>query len=221
MSDEKAKEGEAKGRFATEMGDPEKNAYPKDFVHYTNGGTCLKIGNEKNKEYCQLISPMGTMVTIWPDGKYETFVRGEMRTYAKGGATTTVDGNSDSLVSGHSTTRVGGGVHIEVTGDAGIIAGGDVALSALSGSIGMQCKNFILGTTGNFNLDVGGDTVITTAGTTDMASGGKFTQYAPTITLESGDVNLGSDGGEPLHRKGDIDSDGDVAVTHASKVKAV
>lgn len=208
----KAKEGEVRGRFGSEKGDPEHNKYPLDFIHTTNGGTKFKIGNEKDKEYFQFIHPMGTMVTVWPDGKFETFTRGEMRTYAKGGATTTVDGNSDSLVSGHSTTRVGGGVHIEVTGDAGIVAGGDVAIAALNGSIGMQCKNFQLGTTGNFNLNVGGET--------NIVSAGKFTQTAPNIVLEA-DVDLGGEGGELLHRKGDKDSDNDVAVESATKVRAV
>lgn len=217
----KAKEGEDRGRYGSEKGDPEANKYPSDFVHVTNGGTKFKVGNEKDKEYFQFIHPMGSSVTVWPDGKFETFARGELRTYAKSGATTTVDGNSDSLISGHCRSAIGGGIHIEVTGDAGIIAGGDVSVAALGGSIGMQCKNFTLGTTGNFNLNVGGDTKIVTSGTTDMYSGGKFLQNAPQITLEADGVDLGAEGGELLHRKTDLDSDGDAAVGSATKVRAV
>lgn len=43
---------------------------------------------------------------------------------------------------------------------------------------------------------------------------------APTIILE-GDVHLGGEGGELVHRKGDADSAGDAAVDSASRVFAV
>ena len=43
---------------------------------------------------------------------------------------------------------------------------------------------------------------------------------ATKIVLE-GEVHLGGDGGQLVHRKGDVDSDGDAAVGSASKVYAV
>jgi phage baseplate assembly protein gpV len=43
---------------------------------------------------------------------------------------------------------------------------------------------------------------------------------SPKIVFE-GDTHLGGEGGEPVHRRGDKDSDGDAAVEHASKVWAV
>lgn len=43
---------------------------------------------------------------------------------------------------------------------------------------------------------------------------------APKIVLE-GEIHLGGDGGQLVHRKGDLDSDGDAAVGSASKVYAL
>ena len=43
---------------------------------------------------------------------------------------------------------------------------------------------------------------------------------SPKIVFD-GDTHLGGEGGEPVHRRGDKDSDGDAAVEHASKVWAV
>lgn len=200
----KAKEGEARGRFDADRGFPEESKYPNEFIHNDKSGVKIKMGQDKDKEYIQVLHPMGTSVTIWPDGKMEMFSRGEMRTYAKGGMTTTVDGNMDTAVSQHSKTSFAGGVHIEVAGDAGIVAGGDVAIAALGGSIGMQCNNLYVGGSGALNMNFQG----------------KATIEAPTITLK-GDVNLGDEGGELVHRKGDKDSDNDVAVESASKVRAV
>lgn len=51
-------------------------------------------------------------------------------------------------------------------------------------------------------------------------SGGGVTLKASKIVLD-GEVHLGGDGGQLLHRKGDIDSGGDTAVGSASRVYAV
>lgn len=58
-----------------------------------------------------------------------------------------------------------------------------------------------------------GDTVI-------AASGDRVTITAGTIVLD-GEVHLGGTGGQALHRKGDVDSGGDVAVGAATRVFAV
>ncbi len=52
------------------------------------------------------------------------------------------------------------------------------------------------------------------------ASGNGFTLKAAKIVLD-GEVHLGGEGGKLLHRKGDLDSDGDMAVGSASRVYAV
>jgi phage baseplate assembly protein gpV len=52
------------------------------------------------------------------------------------------------------------------------------------------------------------------------ASGSAVHITASKIVLD-GEVHLGGEGGKALHRKGDVDSDGDVAVGAASKVFAV
>lgn len=57
-------------------------------------------------------------------------------------------------------------------------------------------------------------------GTTNITSPGKITIEAPEIVLK-GDVHLGDEGGQLVHRKGDVDDDGDAAVGSASKVYAV
>lgn len=51
-------------------------------------------------------------------------------------------------------------------------------------------------------------------------SGGGITLKASKIVLD-GTVHLGGEGGQLLHRKGDLDSDGDTAVGSASRVYAV
>ncbi|TCN31628.1 phage baseplate assembly protein gpV [Shinella granuli] len=51
-------------------------------------------------------------------------------------------------------------------------------------------------------------------------SGGGITLKASKIVLD-GEVHLGGEGGQLLHRKGDADSDGDTAVGSASRVYAV
>lgn len=53
-----------------------------------------------------------------------------------------------------------------------------------------------------------------------MKSPGKIVLEAPEIVLK-GNVHLGDEGGALVHRKGDVDSDGDAAVGSASKVYAV
>jgi phage baseplate assembly protein gpV len=49
---------------------------------------------------------------------------------------------------------------------------------------------------------------------------GKVTITATTLVTDA-DTHLGGEGGQQLHRQGDLDSDGDVAVGHASRVWAV
>lgn len=51
-------------------------------------------------------------------------------------------------------------------------------------------------------------------------SGSGITMKASKIVLD-GEVHLGGEGGQLLHRKGDADSDGDIAVGSASRVYAV
>ena len=57
-------------------------------------------------------------------------------------------------------------------------------------------------------------------GTRILEKDGEVRIKAATIVLE-GDVHLGGDGGQLVHRKGDHDSDGDAAVGSASKVYAI
>ena len=52
------------------------------------------------------------------------------------------------------------------------------------------------------------------------ASGVGVTIKAGKIVLD-GEVHLGGEGGQLLHRKGDVDSDGDTAVGSATRVYAV
>lgn len=180
-------------RAGTDEGDPDENKYPHNKKIVFQGGVEINVGNETGKQYIKLHHPSGTYMTIWPDGKMETHVRGENREYHKGGVTITIDENQDIHINGHSKMHVGGGAHIEVSGDAGIVCGGDVALSALSGSIGMQCANFYLGCTGNMNLNVGGDTNIQTGGSTYIGSGS-------TITEQAGKIQLNPNGGGSGYR---------------------
>lgn len=65
---------------------------------------------------------------------------------------------------------------------------------------------------GSHKLEVGGASVEVTPG--------KITVKAAEIVLE-GNVHLGGEGGQLVHRKGDVDSGGDVAVGAATKVFAV
>lgn len=65
-----------------------------------------------------------------------------------------------------------------------------------------------------------GDGVVTTGSTRIFFSGSEVRITSPKIVLE-GDVHLGAEGGHLVHRKGDVDSDGDVAVGSATKVYAV
>ncbi|MEQ1671343.1 MAG: hypothetical protein ABL893_10830 [Hyphomicrobium sp.] len=66
---------------------------------------------------------------------------------------------------------------------------------------------------GDENVEVIGNTRIT-------RTADQVTIESPKIVLK-GEVHLGDDGGQLLHRKGDVDSDGDVAVGSATKVYAV
>jgi phage baseplate assembly protein gpV len=68
--------------------------------------------------------------------------------------------------------------------------------------------------------DKGGEHRMTIGGTSILMTGDKITISAASIVLQ-GDVHLGGEGGELVHRKGDKDSAGDVAVDAATKVYAV
>jgi len=65
-----------------------------------------------------------------------------------------------------------------------------------------------------------GDGVITTGDTRIFFSGSEVRIKSPKIVLE-GEVHLGAEGGELVHRKGDDDSAGDIAVGSSTKVYAV
>lgn len=67
----------------------------------------------------------------------------------------------------------------------------------------------------------GDEHVMTFGNVKIVVTGDKVTIEAPTITLKCDELNLGDEGGQLVHRKGDADSDGDVAVGSASKVRAV
>jgi len=66
----------------------------------------------------------------------------------------------------------------------------------------------------------GSEQLVTFGETTVRLTEGEARIISPKIVLE-GDVHLGGDSGKLVHRKGDLDSDGDAAVGSASKVYAV
>lgn len=68
--------------------------------------------------------------------------------------------------------------------------------------------------------DKGDEAVITLGDTRITIRGDRVTIKSGTIVLE-GTVHLGGEGGQLVHRKGDVDSDGDTAVGSASKVYAI
>jgi len=61
---------------------------------------------------------------------------------------------------------------------------------------------------------------VTSQGAITIESAGEVRIKAATIVLE-GDVHLGGDGGELVHRRGDLDSGGDAALGSAAKVFAL
>lgn len=76
-------------------------------------------------------------------------------------------------------------------------------------------------TIGKTRVTYRGDSVtIEHDGMTFRMGGGKVKITAPEIVFE-GNVRLGGEGGQLLHRKGDVDSGGDVAVGSATRVWAV
>lgn len=56
---------------------------------------------------------------------------------------------------------------------------------------------------------------------TEIKASGSVVHIKATKIVLDGEVHLGGEGGQALHRKGDADSDGDVAVGASSKVFAV
>ncbi len=66
-----------------------------------------------------------------------------------------------------------------------------------------------------------GDEIKETIGASSFTMrGDKIVFESPHIVLK-GNVDLGDEGGPLIHRKGDVDSDGDAAVGSATKVRAV
>jgi hypothetical protein len=61
---------------------------------------------------------------------------------------------------------------------------------------------------------------MTNGDTSVLITGDRIELTATTIVL-SGAVHLGGEGGALVHRKGDVDSDGDIAEGAATKVYAV
>lgn len=58
-------------------------------------------------------------------------------------------------------------------------------------------------------------------GSTVIQAGGDSVRITSGTIVLDGEVHLGGEGGQLLHRKGDLDSDGDTAVGSASRVYAV
>ena len=71
---EEAKSRPWKDRAGTKEGDPEENKYPHNRKIVTSGGVEIDIGNEPGKQYVKIHHPSGTYMTVWPDGKMETFL---------------------------------------------------------------------------------------------------------------------------------------------------
>lgn len=66
-----------------------------------------------------------------------------------------------------------------------------------------------------------GDEIVETIGDTTVTIRGDSVNIKSAKIVLEGDVHLGGEGGQLVHRKGDVDSDGDVAVGSASKVYAL
>ena len=71
-----------------------------------------------------------------------------------------------------------------------------------------------------FDFPNGSVSVNTAGGTMTINLSGALKVTAAQVVLDA-DVDLGGEGGQLLHRKGDADSDGDTAVGSASRVRAV
>lgn len=98
------------------------------------------------------------------------------------------------------------GEQVDVHSESGDLADGTIDLSTYSEANARDNADV------PFHIKIG-NTVI-------AASGDAVTMTAAKIVL-NGEVHLGGEGGQLLHRKGDADSDGDVAVGSASRVYAV
>lgn len=66
-----------------------------------------------------------------------------------------------------------------------------------------------------------GDEIVETIGDTTITIRGDSVVIKSAKIVLEGDVHLGGEGGKLLHRKGDVDSSGDVAVTSATRVWAL
>lgn len=164
---------------------PTKNEYPDSRV-IANEAFEIRYGTQDGKQFYQFFGPGGTMHTIYADGTHDVKNVGELKQYNKAGVTITVDENNDVHIRGHSKLQVGGGAHIEVAGDAGVIVGGTAAVSAKD--LGIQAKNIYMGATGNFNLNVEGDSTIDTKGNLKILVGQNTTvDTKQTTQFDSGE----------------------------------
>ena len=74
-------------------------------------------------------------------------------------------------------------------------------------------------TGGSIEFTVGKSSIVMTADAIDVTADDTINMTSETMIADA-DVHLGGEGGEPLHRRGDVDSGGDVAVGHAQRVFA-
>lgn len=100
------------------------------------------------------------------------------------------------------------GEHVEIDSESGDLTDGVISTSLPSN-------------TNQRPHDKAAEGVITVGDTRIEITGGKVTITSPEIVLKANVLHLGDTGGKPVHRKDDVDSDGDVAVGHAMKVFAV
>lgn len=99
--------------------------------------------------------------------------------------------------------------------------GEEVKLVSQSGDLTDAIIDFSIPSNSNKRPhDKGGEAVIQIGNTRLLITGNEIRLKAGKIITE-GETHLGGEGGQLLHRKGDVDSDGDVAVGSATKVYAV
>ena len=79
-------------------------------------------------------------------------------------------------------------------------------------------------TSGGLEIIVGkgsSNVTIRNANDVHVEANGEIRLKAPKVVLEADEVHLGGEGGQQVHRKGDLDSGGDAAEGSATKVYAV
>jgi hypothetical protein len=173
----------------------ERSQYPRQTIIKTAGGMTLLIGNEEGKEHLIISHPSGSHTEYHADGTVTSHTNAEAVNFVKGGMTLSIDENNDLKVTGHNKLQVSGGSHIEVAGDAGIVVAGDVMMGGMK-NMAASFENLYLGARGNFNVNVEGDTKISTKGTTTFESQGemKIASASP-ITQQATKIDLNPAGG--------------------------